>query len=58
MSTKSVFFFIFPELENMLLAAKSLSGRCHGNDMIKTVSLWLCDFYVMRNLLRQPFLAF
>ena len=39
----------------MLLEAKSLTGRCHGNGMTITVSLWLCDFYVIRNLLRQLF---
>ena len=51
MSSKSVIFH-FPKLENMLLEAKSLSGRCHGNGMTITVSLWLCDFYVIRTLLR------
>ena len=54
MSSKSV---IFQKLENMLLDAKSLTGRCHGNGMTITVSLGLCDFYVIRNLLRQLFLA-
>ena len=39
----------------MLLEAKSLNGRCHGNGMTITVSLWLYDFYVIRNLLRQLF---
>ena len=39
----------------MLLEAKSLTGRCHGNGMTITVSLWLCDFYVIMNLLRQLF---
>ena len=39
----------------MLLEAKSLTGRCHGNGMPITVSLWLCDFYVIMYLLRQLF---
>ena len=48
----------FPKLENMLAEAKSLPGRCHGNDLAITVFLWLCDFYVIRNQLRQLFPAF
>ena len=39
----------------MLLEGKTISGRYHGNDMAITVSLWLCDFYAIRNQLRQPF---
>ena len=52
---KSVEFFMFQKVENMLLAAKSLFGRCHGNGMAIKVSFWLCDFYVIRNQLRQLF---
>ena len=37
----------------MLPEAKSLPGRCYGNGMSITVSLTLCYFYVIRNLLRQ-----
>ena len=32
----------------MLREEKSLSGLCHGNGMTITVSLWLCDFYVIK----------
>ena len=55
---KSVKFFMFQKVENMLLEAKSLIGRCHGNGIAIKVSLWLCDFYVIRNQLCQLFLAF
>ena len=55
---KKCYFFYFSQTGKMLLEAKSLSGRCHGNGMAIAVSLWLCDFHVIRNLWRQLFLAF
>ena len=36
---KSVKFFMFQKVENMLLEAKSLFGRCHGNGIAIKVSL-------------------
>ena len=42
---KSVKFFMVQKVENMLLEAIYLYGRCHGHGIAIKVSLWLCDFY-------------
>ena len=54
---QSVELFMFQNGENMPPEAKSLFGRYHGNGMAIKVSRWLCDFYAIRNQLRQLFLA-